>query len=176
MQIDADDAGVLADLWAYGLVGAAALDAPALIARRAARVAQARLGIVAIVQAGRLWTLGSSADDARRPAEAKPFMQRIVAQNRPAVISDMRLALPGWARTAVREGSPLRFLAGFPLTVSGGRTIGVLCVLDERAGAPFAPEIADGLESLAQEASEWLDARRRCLAEDRAASSLDLAA
>ncbi len=176
-QLTGEDAR-LRTLHSYRALDSAAEDAFDDIARAAAKVCEASLAAVSLVDADRQWFKAEVGLGLRQTPRDISFCTHAMHRDSLFVVPDAA-ADPRFRENPLVSGDPgLRFYAGAAIRAPDGAPLGALCVMD-RAARPegLTPMQADMLRVLADQIEPRLRLRmkvaeREALAERRAAEAL----
>jgi serine/threonine protein kinase len=129
------------------------------IAALAARLFDAPIAIVSIVDHDRIWFTsrdGVALDEVER---ARSLSTSAILHNEPWVASDSRTDPATLTSRAVADEMGIRFSVAVPLTTSDGHDLGTLCVLDYDARPAVTDEEMRNLEDLAAMVMSELELR-----------------
>ena len=161
-----DEAARLADLRACRVLDTPPEDRFDDMALMAARLADAPIGLLSLVDAERQWFKARLGLDAEQTSRDVSFCGHAVADDSTLVVPDA-LRDPRFRDNPLVLGGPeVRFYAGAPVRSAAGRPLGTLCVIDHRPRRLSAERIRM-LEALARHAGSLLELRRRDLVQDR---------
>ena len=171
-----DEADRLAALKRYGVLDTTPEAAFDDLANLAARLCEAPMAAVSLVDAERQWfkaEVGLGVSDTPRPTS---FCAHAMVSDRPTVVTDACLDAR-FADNPLVTGAPnIRFYAGYPLKTPEGVPLGALCVLDRRARPEGLTELqALAMQTLADQVMTQLELRRALLDRDRSEKTARLA-
>lgn len=144
-EVFIQEASRLRALHRYGMLDT--LSEPALdeLTGLAARLCQAPIALIALVDANRVWFKSRVGVTLPQVPRSLSFSNRLVQSPVPCLIVEDTLAEPAHAaHPLVRQHPPVRAYAGVPLTTTEGYTIGALCVMDYQPRS-LSPEQQDVL-------------------------------
>ena len=134
-----------------------ALDA---IARLAARIAEAPVGVISLVDTHRQWFKARVGVEVQTTSRSVSFCAHALLGDGLFEVEDATLD-PRFADNPLVRGDPgIRFYAGMPLVMPGGEVVGTLCVIDSqprRLGATAR----EALAVLARSVTDELELRQR---------------
>lgn len=129
------------------------------VASAAAAIANAPISAISLVDAHRQWFKAERGLAASETPRDVSFCAHAIHSRTPLIIPDA-LADARFRDNPLVTGAPhVRSYTGFPLIV-GGHAIGALCVIDDQPRT-LSLDVLDQLQGLADDASSWLDERRR---------------
>lgn len=128
----------------------------------AAQWCEAPIALVSLVDADRQWFKARTGLPTRQTGRAESFCAHVVADGRPLVVEDTLTDPRFWDNPLVLGEPEIRFYAGMPLTLSGGHTLGTLCVIDRQCRV-LSGEQTSALERLARQVTHLLETRRALL-------------
>ncbi|WEK38551.1 MAG: PAS domain-containing protein [Candidatus Brevundimonas colombiensis] len=171
-----DEADRLAALKRYGVLDTTPEAAFDDLANLAARLCEAPMAAVSLVDAERQWfkaEVGLGVSETPRPTS---FCAHAMVSDRPMVVTDACLDAR-FADNPLVTGAPnIRFYAGYPLKTPEGVPLGALCVLDRRARPEGLTELqALAMQTLADQVMTQLELRRALLDRDRSEKTARLA-
>jgi PAS domain S-box-containing protein len=130
------------------------------IARLAARLFDAPIGLISLVDADRQWFKAHIGLDVRETPRDLAFCAHAILQQGVLVVADAQ-ADERFRDNPLVAGAPhIRFYAGAPLTMPDGQNIGTLCVIDVVPHAPDAPTL-EALRVLADQVIAHIELRRK---------------
>lgn len=132
----------------------------------AARLADAPIALVSLVDAERQWFKARLGLEATETPREISFCGHVVADDATLVVPDASRDPRFDGNPLVLRGLKIRFYAGAPIRSAAGRVLGTLCVIDTRPRR-LVPDRIRLLEALAAQAASLLDLRRRILAQER---------
>lgn len=142
------------------------------LARLAARVCDAPLAMINLVDARRQWSLATvGLDDHREVPRAHSFCAHALARDEVLVVEDAARDPRFRDNPFVVGGPRVRFYAGAPLIDRDGHALGAVCALD-RAPRSLSDASREGLAEVAAATRRVLDARRAEVAVRARAKSL----
>lgn len=148
----------LASLYAYGILDTPAEPSFDALTRLAARVADAPVSLITLVDARRQWFKSCHGLQLTETPRDVSFCGHVVADERPLVVPDTHHD-PRFHDNPFVTGAPfVRFYAGMPLCAPGGHVLGTLCVLDF-VPRELSQEHHELLALLAQQAVALLELR-----------------
>lgn len=134
-----------------------ALDA---IARLAARIAEAPVGVISLVDTYRQWFKARVGVDVQTTSRSVSFCAHAVVNDGLLEVEDATLD-PRFADSPLVRGDPgIRFYAGMPLVMPGGEVVGTLCVIDRRPRR-LGATAREALAVLARSVTDELELRQR---------------
>lgn len=149
----------LASLHAYGVLDTPPEPAFDALTRLAARVVEAPVSLITLVDAHRQWFKSCYGLALTETPRDVSFCGHVVADERTLVVNDTHLD-PRFHDNPFVAGAPfVRFYAGVPLCTPGGEVLGTLCVLDFEPRA-LTDEQHELLALLAVQAMALLELRR----------------
>ncbi len=171
-----DEADRLAALKRYGVLDTTPEAAFDDLANLAARLCEAPMAAVSLVDAERQWfkaEVGLGVSETPRPTS---FCAHAMVSDRPMVVTDACLDAR-FADNPLVTGAPnIRFYAGYPLKTPEGVPLGALCVLDRRARPEGLTELqALAMQTLADQVMTQLELRHALLDRDRSEKTARLA-
>ncbi|ADV65774.1 putative bifunctional diguanylate cyclase/phosphodiesterase [Deinococcus maricopensis] len=144
------------------------------LATLAARVLDAPMALVSLIDADRQWTKACIGVDLRETARDIAFCAHTILSGDVFVVPDATLD-ERFIHNPLVTGDPhIRFYAGAPLLTPDGLAIGSLCVLDTRARHDVSAEQLLTLQDLAAMTMEALETRLTVEARAAAESQLHL--
>ncbi|MGN6686914.1 MAG: EAL domain-containing protein [Actinomycetales bacterium] len=131
------------------------------IARLAAVVCDAPIGLVNVVDQDLVWGKGSYGSlPTYAPRPAGSFCEALVASSADALVVPDAVCDPAWAGTPFVAGADgIRAYAGAPVIGRDGLALGTVCVLDTEA-RPFTDEQVSDLLALAAQATAVFELHR----------------
>ncbi len=155
-----NDAQRVALLHRYGLLDTPPEHVYDDLAALAARICQAPIGLITLVDADRQWFKARFSFDIAETSRDLSFCAHTILQNDVFVVPDAS-ADPRFEKNSLVTGGPcIRFYAGVPLKTPDGLALGALCVID-RVPRTLAPEHHDALLLLARQIQDLFEERRR---------------
>ncbi|PRH78902.1 hypothetical protein C6N75_12465 [Streptomyces solincola] len=156
----ADEHGRLAAVHRYGILDTAPDGPFDRVASLAARLFDAPMATVSVVDADRVWFKAVHGLDGVRQVERLPGLcSSAIEQSEPYVVGDA-LTDPRCAGHPLVTGGPrVRFYAAAPITTPDGRRLGTVGVLDSRPRTASADQLA-ALGELAALVMDELEGRR----------------
>jgi PAS domain S-box-containing protein len=129
------------------------------IARTAANLLDAEIGLVTFVDAERVFFKAAIGLGARESSRDGGFCPVVVATRETLIVEDAARD-PRFADDPVVRGPlSLRFYAGTPVFDDAGRALGTVCVADRRPRSPDRAKAAAGLEALSRQVGRLLQLR-----------------
>jgi diguanylate cyclase (GGDEF)-like protein/PAS domain S-box-containing protein len=154
------DAQRVALLHRYGLLDTAAETAYDDLAALAARICQAPIGLITLIDTDRQWFKARFGFDLPETSRDLSFCAHTILQDDAFVVPDA-CRDPRFEENPLVTGEPgIRFYAGLPLKAPGGLVLGALCVID-RVPRTLAPEHHDALLLVARQIQDLFEERRR---------------
>ncbi|MFN3876999.1 MAG: PAS domain-containing protein [Brevundimonas sp.] len=146
------------------------------IANLAARLCDAPMAAVSLVDAERQWFKAEVGLGVRETPRPLSFCAHAMLADAAMVVTDA-LEDPRFADNALVTGPPhIRFYAGHPLKTSDGVSLGALCVLDDKPRPEGLTELQTmALKTLADQVMTQLELRRALLDRDRSRDTARLA-
>ncbi|MEM7755405.1 MAG: response regulator, partial [Planctomycetota bacterium] len=130
------------------------------LTRLAARLADAPIALVSLVDEDRQWFKSRVGLESCQTPRAHAFCGYTILSDAPLIIEDAAID-PRTADNPLVTGEPgIRAYAGVPLRVSTGQTLGSLCVIDTKPRI-FSDDQIDDLRALANQAARQLELRRQ---------------
>ena len=126
----ADDEARLAAVRRYGVIDTPPDRAFDAITAIAARLLDAPVAVVSIVDENRIWFKSRHGIDLHEVGRDPGLCASAILQNEPWVVTDARTDPSARANPLVAGEPGFRFYAGVPLTVSDGHNLGTICVMD----------------------------------------------
>ncbi len=134
-----------------------ALDA---IARLAARIAEAPVGVISLVDTHRQWFKARVGVEVQTTSRSVSFCAHALLGDGLFEVEDATLD-PRFADNPLVRGDPgIRFYAGMPLVMPGGEVVGTLCVIDSRPRR-LGATAREALAVLARSVTDELELRQR---------------
>ncbi len=134
-----------------------ALDA---IARLAARIAEAPVGVISLVDTHRQWFKARVGVEVQTTSRSVSFCAHALLGDGLFEVEDATLD-PRFAYNPLVRGDPgIRFYAGMPLVMPGGEVVGTLCVIDSRPRR-LGATAREALAVLARSVTDELELRQR---------------
>lgn len=162
VPIPNNDVQRVAALRGYGLLDTPPEQVYDDLAALAARVCQAPIGLITLVDADRQWFKARFGFDIVETPRDISFCAHTIAQEGAFVVPDA-CADPRFAKNPLVTGGPcIRFYAGVPLKTPEGLALGALCVID-RVPRTLAPDHHEALLLLARHVQDQFEERRRSL-------------
>ena len=125
----------------------------------AARLCDAPIALVSLVDTERQWFKSTVGIDARETHRDSAFCAHAILGEGPLIVTDTT-ADPRTMDNPLVLGPPhIRFYAGIPLRTKEGYALGTLCVIDTRSRGITPAQLTD-LQSLALQVSSQLELRR----------------
>ena len=148
-------------LGSYGLADVDGDEELERIAGFAARLCNAPIALVSIVEAQRQRFVGRTGLDETETPRSVSFCAHAMLDKRPMVIADAQ-SDPRFVDNALVTGPPhIRFYAGAPLVSAEGAPLGALCVIDTEPRPDGLSDLQlEGLSLLAEGVMRRLEARR----------------
>lgn len=144
-----DDRQRLAVVYSYDVLDTSAEDTFNAIARLAAELARAPIGLVSLVDSERQWFKGQSgAEQIDIHGLTLPCSQAVLDPEGTLVVPDLGRD-ERFRKAGPAAGVPLRFYAGAPVLSPDGYAIGSVCVLDRRPREIDA-DVLENLKALAR--------------------------
>ncbi|MGR3541116.1 MAG: sensor histidine kinase [Hasllibacter sp.] len=129
------------------------------IARLAARLCDAPVALVSLIDETRQWFKAAIGLDQRETPLSQSICRHVVADGNALEVPDTR-ADPRTADDPVCVGTrPLHFYSGAPITLSSGHPVGSLCVLDHEPRS-LTPGQRETLAVLARQVAAQIELRR----------------
>ncbi|MCK6105588.1 PAS domain-containing protein [Brevundimonas sp. EYE_349] len=171
-----DEADRLAALNRYGVLDTTPEAAFDDLANLAARLCDAPMAAVSLVDAERQWfkaEVGLGLPQTPRPVS---FCAHAMLGDQPLIVTDAEQD-GRFADNPLVTGAPhIRFYAGYPLKSPEGAPLGALCVLDHRPRPEGLTELqATAMRTLAAQVMTQLELRRALLDRDRSEKTAQLA-
>ncbi|GAW40439.1 Blue-light-activated histidine kinase [Brevundimonas sp. SH203] len=171
-----DEADRLAALKRYGVLDTTPEAAFDDLANLAARLCEAPMAAVSLVDAERQWfkaEVGLGVPQTPRPVS---FCAHAMVSDQPLIVTDARLD-PRFADNPLVTDAPhIRFYAGYPLKTPEGAPLGALCVLDHHPRPQGLTELqALAMQTLATQVMTQLELRRALLERDRSEKTAQMA-
>lgn len=165
--LPADEQARLQELDRYGILDTEPEDSFDDLTRLAAFVCEAPIALISLVDAGRQWFKSRHGLSITETSRDISFCTHAILEPELFVVPDA-LADDRFATSPLVTSDPfIRFYAGAPLLSPGGRTLGMLCVLDRVPRRLKAGQL-DALRVLARQVVGQLELRR-CTTELRRA-------
>jgi protein-histidine pros-kinase len=162
----------LAALHRYEILGSEAEAAFDRIAATAARLFDAPISFVSLVDADRQWFKSCYGYESEGTSREVSFCSRAIESDGVMVVPDATLD-PRFVDNPSVTGEPhIRFYAGAPLIVSGGHRLGTLCVIDTKPREGLSTSGRQMLAELAALVVDLLELRLAALEGERAEASL----
>jgi two-component system cell cycle sensor histidine kinase/response regulator CckA len=174
VPLPADEEARLLELDRYGILDTAPEETFDDLTRMASTVCEAPIALISLVDAGRQWfksRYGLSIEETSRDIS---FCTHAILQPDLFVVSDAMNDERFATNPLVTSEPHIRFYAGAPLITPGGRTVGMLCVLDH-VPRQLKPEQLDALRVLARQVVVQLELRRSTAELRRAIAERDSA-
>ncbi len=130
------------------------------IARLAAEICGAPIGLVSIVEENRLVFIGRAGLDVYETAREHSFCVQAMGQVEAIVVNDATRDDRFEASPLVTGELGIRFYAGQPLVSPEGQPLGALCVIDHTTREGLTPMQADALATLGEVVMSLLDGLR----------------
>ncbi|CAO4141865.1 hypothetical protein LPLAFNJD_LOCUS1045 [Methylorubrum aminovorans] len=167
------DAGRLATLGSYSVLGTPAERAFDGLVRLASDACAAPIAMITLVVSDRQWFKARIGFDEPGTPLDRSICVHALADEGMLVIPDLTRDPRTQANPVVTGPSAFRFYAGAPLRSSCGHGLGTLCVIDRkpRSGGLTAAQ-AGTLQALAEQVMALLEARRGWRAQEEAAARL----
>ena len=125
----------------------------------AARLCDAPIALVSLVDAERQWFMSTVGIKAKETHRDSAFCAHAILGHEPLIVTDAATD-PRTFDNALVLGPPhIRFYAGIPLRMGDGHALGTLCVIDTIPRDITPLQLAD-LESLARQVTSQLELRR----------------
>lgn len=153
-----DEGRRLAALERYEILDTPPEEAFERITRLAARVLDAPIALVSLVDRDRQWFKSCFGWDLRESARETSFCTHAIEQDEVLVVPDARLDPRFSGNPLVTGDTHIRFYAGAPLRTSEGDVLGTLCVLDTEP-RDFRKDELQTLVELASVVVDELDLR-----------------
>ena len=153
-----DETARLESLTAYGLLDTAPELEFERITALAAKLFDAPIALIALVDADRLWFKSRCGLGVGEMPREMTFCTYAILQNCPFIVPDATLDERFVASPAVTGPPHVRFYAGVPLTTGTGMNLGTLCVLDT-VPRTFSDSETDTLTQLAAVTTAAIEAR-----------------
>ena len=171
-----DEADRLRALKQYGVLDTTPEASFDDIANLAARLCDAPMAAVSLVDAERQWFKAEVGLGVRETPRPLSFCAHAMLADTVMVVTDA-FEDPRFADNALVTGPPhIRFYAGHPLKASDGVSLGALCVLDDKPRAEGLTELQTmALKTLADQVMTQLELRRALLDRDRSRDTARLA-
>ena len=171
-----DEADRLRALKQYGVLDTTPEASFDDIANLAARLCDAPMAAVSLVDAERQWFKAEVGLGVRETPRPLSFCAHAMLADAAMVVTDA-LEDPRFADNALVTGPPhIRFYAGHPLKTSDGVSLGALCVLDDKPRPEGLTELQTmALKTLADQVMTQLELRRALLDRDRSRDTARLA-
>ena len=171
-----DEADRLTALKQYGVLDTTPEASFDDIANLAARLCDAPMAAVSLVDAERQWFKAEVGLGVRETPRPLSFCAHAMLADAAMVVKDARQD-PRFADNALVTGPPhIRFYAGHPLKTSDGVSLGALCVLDDKPRPEGLTELQTmALKTLADQVMTQLELRRALLDRDRSRDTARLA-
>lgn len=127
---------------------------------RACALFDAPIGMVAFIDAQRLWVKASRGVAVAEMARGTSICEHVLEQPGPLLVADLSRD-PRFARNPLVSGAPnVHFYAGVPIISAEGHYVGVVCVMDTVAREPVEVAAVTGLGALARLCRNELEHRR----------------
>ena len=171
-----DEADRLRALKQYGVLDTTPEASFDDIANLAARLCDAPMAAVSLVDAERQWFKAEVGLGVRETPRPLSFCAHAMLADTAMVVTDA-FEDPRFADNALVTGPPhIRFYAGHPLKASDGVSLGALCVLDDKPRPEGLTELQTmALKTLADQVMTQLELRRALLDRDRSRDTARLA-
>lgn len=171
-----DEADRLRALKQYGVLDTTPEASFDDIANLAARLCDAPMAAVSLVDAERQWFKAEVGLGVRETPRPLSFCAHAMLADTAMVVTDA-FEDPRFADNALVTGPPhIRFYAGHPLKTSDGVSLGALCVLDDKPRPEGLTELQTmALKTLADQVMTQLELRRALLDRDRSRDTARLA-
>ncbi|MFC0633000.1 PAS domain-containing protein [Brevundimonas balnearis] len=175
-----DDARRVAELRDYGVLDTEAEAAFDELATLAARLCDAPIALVSLIDDTRQWFKARTGLDLTQTERRVSFCDHAIRQSGVMVVPDAT-ADARFADNPLVTGSPrIRFYAGAPIVTGSGLPLGSVCVIDTKPRADLTPVQRQALETLARQVMAQLELRRDLLRarerEERLERALDASA
>lgn len=159
LAVARSEVGRLAALEALRVLGTPPEAAFDDLVRRAARMLEAPMASVSLIDAERQWSKAAVNMDHATVPRAHAFCDWTIRSPGAFVVLDA-LDDPRFARNPLVTALPgIRFYAGVPLRLTSGYKVGALCVLDTVPRTNFGTDARLALSALAEEAMAALETR-----------------
>ena len=159
-----DESERLAALQALAILDTKPEQAFDRLTRIAAKVFDAPIALVSLVDRDRQWFKSRHGLDATETPRQWAFCAHAILCDRPMVVPDAATD-PRFSDSPLVTGAPhIRFYAGAPLRTEDGHVLGTLCVIDTKARSDFDVRATDILTDLADQAAReirYREDRRR---------------
>jgi two-component system NtrC family sensor kinase len=124
------EAARLRALHRYGMLDTVADPALDELTGLAARLCQAPIALIALLDANRVWFKSRVGLTLPQVPRSPSFSDRLVQDPTPCFVIADTLEDPDWAQhPLIQQDPPIRFYAGVPLNTPDGYVIGALCVM-----------------------------------------------
>ena len=129
------------------------------LTKLAARLCEAPIALVSLVDVERQWFKSTVGIDAKETPRDWAFCAYAILGSEPFIITDASTD-PRTRDNPLVLGPPhIRFYAGIPLRMADGHALGTLCVIDTKPRKISPQQLAD-LEALARQVTSQLESRR----------------
>ena len=144
------------------------------ITRLAARVFDAPIALISLVDEGRQWFKSRCGLDAEQTDRSVAFCAHAILGDEVMVVPDATKDDRFSANPLVTGNPDIRFYAGAPLVTAGGYRVGTLCVIDTVARPDLTADQKTVLQDLAAMVVDQFDVRLAALRSDKVIVGLRL--
>lgn len=158
--LPADELQRQRNLERFGLLDTAEDEHFHRIVRLAARVLEAPIALISLVEGDRQWFLARHGLDAEQTPREMAFCAHAICQAEPLVVPDASQD-PRFCTNPLVTGPPsIRFYAGAQLVSPEGHSLGTLCVID-RVPRRVSSSVVETLQDLARLVEREMELRRQ---------------